>query len=1221
MQNKISDLASFFDVEFYLEQIKGEAPKDPLTHYLEIGWKKGLDPSPDFSTDFYLSKYADIRENEINPFEHFVLYGRSENRETKQSKRIDPSVLCLTKGGEIEISVARLLLRAFQPPRPQSTAKIFQISQYLDSGWRDRVPSQRAYLGEEKHVLKEDCEYFDQEEKTRLLAGCQQRRSNKSLVDILTNLADQSWYEQRCESLGVLSPVRVGMDTVTHYLTIGRHFRLSITPVFDIAYYVDSIRNYGDDPVAPENALIHYLTVGEAAGMRPCAFFNPVYYGARYVVADGSPLEYFVRTGAELGHQPSAAFWCEWYRETYEVNTVNLLAHFYAVGIDEGFLPNPLIDIEWYRAQNALTSREDALKHYVLIGFLADHAPHSLVNPDYIRRQEGLAGTRLEHLETSVEFYMHNARDLEPSPLFDTRYYLSRLAHPDNVDQPLAHYIDQKTPGPKCPNPYFFDKFYLLHRKDVYSAKITPLIHYLNIGFREEVCTHPLVDNKYLRETLTNLEGITPLEAVITGQAGEKVELRRRAVDPDVVNKSKWLPVALNIDEASKSYTNVSIKAANVGILAHVFYVDLLPEVIAFAENVPQPSVLLVSTDSFSKQQAVMAALEKANLQNWEVRVIENRGRDIAPSFLGFLDRLETLEYAVHIHTKRSRHYGQSFDKWRNYLFAENGGSRARVEAILRTFEANPTLGALAPTDFSPLRPLISWGHNRTMAEALLALAGHDMSLANISLEFPSGSMFWFRVKALRGLFRAGLQRYHFDAEAGQVDGTLAHAIERIFFMLVEAEGYDWARFCSREKLFGYRVTDNILFARSRILPLLAANDPVVVKLSETKPFFCRAIENPRPRLNLLIPMVDQKMGYAGVSEAIRQFRAIGKKLGSEVELRIISTDVPFNNMTIPPSGFSISESLVDDRDMAVVPGFLRGTEPLGLRENDIFIASAWWTAKQAYELIDAQAELFGDVGHRRMVYLIQDFEPGFYAWSTRWALAENTYRHPDRTIAVFNTPLLADFMTERYTFSAVQTFLPMINEDLMIPDEDQMAFDKRDKIVLLYARPHAERNCLEMIDAIVSYCVEDSPDFWSDWRFLAIGETFGPNLVSSDRIEVLGRLSLEEYRGYLAKSRLGVSIMVSPHPSYPPLEMAANGIRVLTNTYDGKDLSKLHENLVSFTMFDPAVLARRLKAMAEGPATPGKPLIDWFFDGGNNLDSVAEAVAAELRENLAAGA
>lgn len=1203
-----------FDTTYYLAQCAGCSSADALEHYLRIGWKRGLDPSPSFSTRAYLDRYPDIREAGVNPFFHYILFGQGEGREAEPSSLLPSPARILQASGEVDHSVAMLLEQALQHPQADSLAVDASVwlSRYLLEEWRT-IETQQPRTWRTP-ALRRD---ISAAVKCKIFAAASRHTSDSRLCAELAAIANTGHYRQRCEMIGIAGPDAFGTDVVTHYLAIGRHFRISLTPIFDIAHYVDTVKRSELGSIDPANAFIHYLSIGEKEGLRPCAFFNPRYYDANYGPFDGSALAHYVEIGAKLGHDPSPVFWGAWYRKTNNISATNPLEHFFQFGIELGLRVNPLLDLGWYAQQNDLGAESSAIKHYVSKGFVADLSPHPLIDPSYVKKQASRAKLKRHKGETTIELYMRNARRLDPHPLFDAAYYLRNCNDPEALAQPLAHYIQTSCQNHRFPNPYFSDKTYYEARGDVLDAKVPALKHYVLSGYKECAKVHPLVDHDFLRSSLLDLGSKSVVEALVTGLVGDKSKLRRITAHPDTENRSKWLPVALDVERAAKACPPLSVEAgAKVGVLAHVFYVSLLPEVIAFVRNFPPSASLLVSTDTAEKREEIIAQLEESGLENFEVRALENRGRDIAPSFFGFADRIEKLDYGVHIHTKRSPHYGSAFDKWRSYLFAENGGSHARVDAILRVFEANPTLGAIAPVDFGPIRKLISWGYNQDLAQSLLELLGWRGLVKDLSLEFPSGSMFWFRVKALGGLYRAGLRRYHFDPEESQIDGTLAHVIERTFFMLIETEGYDWLRICSGERLGGYAVTEHVAFARSRLLPPSSKLvNPVAAKLPETAPFFCRAVESSRPRLNLLLPTCDLQQGYAGVSEAIRQFCAIGERL--DADLRIIATDVPFNKMTVPPQGFTNFDSLVYERDMSVVPGYLRSKEPLSLRRNDRFVASAWWNAKQAFELIDAQAAIFGSADRRRAVYLIQDFEPGFYPWSTRWALAESTYRQPEKTIAVFNTPLLSDFMAARYAFSATQTYRPMINEQLMIARDQQPAFDTREKIVLLYARVHAERNCLEMIDAVVACCLERDPDFWAEWRFLAIGETFNARLLSTRAIKVLGRLTMADYKDYLARARLGVSLMVSPHPSYPPLEMAANGVRVLTNTYEGKDLSRLHGNIESFGAFDPPVLASRLKAMAQEDRQPGMPLVDWFFNGQNNLDSVAESVAMELRRDL----
>lgn len=73
--------AAFFDAAFYAAQLA--APPHGMSlyrHYNDIGWKQRLDPSPEFSTGYYLDTNPEVAAAGINPFLHWVNYGRHEKR-------------------------------------------------------------------------------------------------------------------------------------------------------------------------------------------------------------------------------------------------------------------------------------------------------------------------------------------------------------------------------------------------------------------------------------------------------------------------------------------------------------------------------------------------------------------------------------------------------------------------------------------------------------------------------------------------------------------------------------------------------------------------------------------------------------------------------------------------------------------------------------------------------------------------------------------------------------------------------------------------------------------------------------------------------------------------------------------------------------------------------------------------------------------------------------
>ena len=74
-----------------------------------------------------------------------------------------------------------------------------------------------------------------------------------------------------------------------------------------------------------------------------------------------------------------------------------------------------------------------------------------------------------------------------------------------------------------------------------------------------------------------------------------------------------------------------------------------------------------------------------------------------------------------------------------------------------------------------------------------------------------------------------------------------------------------------------------------------------------------------------------------------------------------------------------------------------------------------------------------------------------------------------------------------------------------------------------------------------------------------------------------VGKLSLDEYSQILLDSYAGISLMVSPHPSYPPLEMSTFGVNTITNCYGQKDLATFNDNIFSLKSCSPHQLAEAL--------------------------------------------
>ena len=218
-------------------------------------------------------------------------------------------------------------------------------------------------------------------------------------------------------------------------------------------------------------------------------------------------------------------------------------------------------------------------------------------------------------------------------------------------------------------------------------------------------------------------------------------------------------------------------------IVIHVWFLEEFEELLE--SLAPLTSERLVITTNADHATAVERMCAHRGLKP-EVIIVENRGRDILP-FLVVANRLldEGFEFVLKLHTKRSTHL-QNGAEWRRELVSGLAEIENR-QSILAMFHEDRRLGLV--TAQGHLRSAEEFiGGNRDNLDCLLQRMG--LKRHESSLKFPAGSMYWIRLKALRPLLDTNLSAGDFEAEAGQIDGTMAHAIERAVGYCVESSGF-----------------------------------------------------------------------------------------------------------------------------------------------------------------------------------------------------------------------------------------------------------------------------------------------------------------------------------------------------------------------------------------------------------------------------------------------
>jgi lipopolysaccharide biosynthesis protein len=235
-----------------------------------------------------------------------------------------------------------------------------------------------------------------------------------------------------------------------------------------------------------------------------------------------------------------------------------------------------------------------------------------------------------------------------------------------------------------------------------------------------------------------------------------------------------------------------SYPQARIAVICHVFHVDLAEEIHRTLTNIKFRADLFVSTDTPGKLDVLKSVFGGWGNGAAELRLVPNRGRDVAPKFVTFRAALESYDLLLFLHSKKSGHR-ETGSQWREMLFQTLVGSPEIVASIIYAFYRFPSLGVIFPQHCEHVREYVQWLGNFYIARRLAHRMGFKLKSDGF-LDFPSGSMFWARSAALRPLVQLGLQIRDFPEEKGQIDGTAAHAIERLVLYACEHAGFSWMK-------------------------------------------------------------------------------------------------------------------------------------------------------------------------------------------------------------------------------------------------------------------------------------------------------------------------------------------------------------------------------------------------------------------------------------------
>jgi hypothetical protein len=326
---------------------------------------------------------------------------------------------------------------------------------------------------------------------------------------------------------------------------------------------------------------------------------------------------------------------------------------------------------------------------------------------------------------------------------------------------------------------------------------------------------------------------------------------------------------------------------------------------------------------------------------------------------------------------------------------------------------------------------------------------------------------------------------------------------------------------------------------------------------------------SPHKRVSIITDSIGTGSLFGGVGTALIFATLFANECGAKLRVITRTERASAGNVDHLLSVYGLE--LQGEIEFKFLPAYSQ-KQSIDFSGTEMFITTSWWTT----------AAMLASVPAASIIYLLQEDERMFYPFGDDRLRCEGILRNQELRFLV-NTRLLFDhFVSEGFANIRERAlwFEPSFPANVFHPRHAEGGSKHK---FLFYARPNNLRNLfylgIEVIDAAIAQQILN-PD---EWEIILVGKDI-PDIVFEGGIvpQKHENMNWSEYAELTGTIDLGLSLMYTPHPSYPPLDLVASGAVVVTNQYANKlDLSRYSANLLCVEPSRDALLA----AIREGAA------------------------------------